>query len=169
MSTALSLLSVVAIPARLDCDRAMVTEANLRRLATSLKEFQGMHRRLPTAEEGLDVLVRRPADWPGHIPWRPFLEIPEVPRDGWGSQYIYVPDPELAEGFGIYSCGRDGVSSSAGHDPDDLNTWSFEGSWHAYYGNREGRESRWCNAIALSIIWVTVVAASTWWTINTGT
>jgi general secretion pathway protein G len=162
MTSALLLLSVVAIPWRFDCDRARMTEMSLMQLATCVKEFKGMRRRLPAAEEGLDVLVHRPATWPRQIPWRPFVETPEVPRDGWGNQFVYVPDPELAEGFGIYSCGRDGVSSSGGHDRDDLNTWSFEGSWRAYYENRTRREIRWRNGIALSILWVTIVAASTW-------
>jgi len=156
------LLSVVAIPWRFDCDRAGMTEMSLRQLATCMTQLKGFCGRLPTAEEGLDVLVRRPASWPRQIPWRPFWETLEVPRDGWGNQFVYVLDPELAEGFGIYSCGRDGVSSSGGHDRDDLNTWSFEGSWRACYENRTRRESRWRNGIALSILWVTIVAASTW-------
>jgi hypothetical protein len=69
----------------------------------------------------------------------PFLEIAEVPTDGWGHEYGYVVDANLRGGFGIYSCGLDGITSSAGNDEDDINTWNHRRPWDNYYARLRRR------------------------------
>ena len=61
------------------------------------------------------------------------------PRDMWGNPYRFRRDISLPGGttidFGIYSVGEDGVSASAGDDPDDLNSWN-DACWE-YYMQRD--------------------------------
>ena len=62
--------------------------------------------RLPTANEGFDVLVQRPAD--GNPNWHgPYLQ--ETPSDPWGRPYVYVkPGAGGSAGFNVLSYGPDG-------------------------------------------------------------
>jgi hypothetical protein len=111
----------------------MTEEADLCILRSTVREAKMHSGRLPTQEEALSVLVRRAANWPDGVPWMPYLDTTELPCDGWGNAYVYVLDANLPGGFGIYSCGRDGVTSSNGNDLDDLNTWNYARPWAAYY------------------------------------
>jgi hypothetical protein len=85
--------------------------------------------RLPTPTEGLAVLVTAPtgADAGG---WRgPYLDPAEVPRDPWGSAYVYDLRPDDPERpFTIHSRGPDGVSATAGTDADDVGLWAAPSS-----------------------------------------
>jgi type II secretion system protein G len=105
--------------------------------------------RLPSEEEGITALVRRPANWPNEAPWRVFVETEYLPSDGWGNAYVYVLDADLPGGFGVYSCGRDGVTASNGNDPDDLNTWDNSKPLPAYYARRPRKSYRDPPAVAL--------------------
>ena len=70
--------------------------------------------RFPTSEEGLDALVRQPANARG---WNgPYLKGNSVPEDPWGRQYKYAfagsGDPE------ILSLGADGAVGGEGENAD---------------------------------------------------
>jgi len=85
-----------------------------------LKTFEVDNGRLPTTAEGLNALISNPD--PANLPnWRQLSS--RVPDDPWGYPYQYVAQKSDG-GFGIYSFGRDGVSRSAGNDPDDVNSWN---------------------------------------------
>ena len=153
-------------------DRIITTEASVRCLSTVVKEFKRACNRLPTEEEGLQALVRKPADWPDGVPWESLLDVTDIPRDGWGNEFVYVLTPESAEGFGIYSCGADGVTTSGGNDQDDLNTWNAERPWRQHYARR----SRWLEvtpsgAAAATIIVLVIAGAAgfLWRAARTGT
>jgi type II secretion system protein G len=81
--------------------------------------------RLPPPEEGLNALVRRPPDLPSSVQWTQLLR--EVPKDPWDRPYRIAFGDGYPGGFGIYTCGVDGVSDTQGNDPDDWNTWSGGG------------------------------------------
>lgn len=59
----------------------------------------------------------------------------EAQRDPWGNPYKFVRDVPIPgvqiEPVGVYSMGRDGVSTTNGDDPDDLNTWDED--CHVWY------------------------------------
>ncbi len=78
------------------------------------------------------VLLEKPSDWPAGVEWKPLLKM-GLPHDGWSHDYIYILDRNLPHGFGIYSCGRDGVTSSNGNDRDEINTWNVKTPWRTYY------------------------------------
>jgi general secretion pathway protein G len=80
--------------------------------------------RFPTATEGLKVLIAPPAD--GSLTnWRgPYIDLPKVPRDSWGHEYVYhFPAIHSTNAYDLYSLGPDGISKSGGNDPDDICNW----------------------------------------------
>ena len=52
-------------------------------------------------------------------------------RDSWGNPYrcTMAKEGETTR-LGVYSTGEDGISRSHGNDPDDLNSWSYNGRAH---------------------------------------
>ncbi len=104
--------------------RITSTYATARLLENAVQGFRDTASRLPTQEEGLGVLIDKPADWPEGTPWTPILETTDLPQDGWGHEYVYVLDSRLPRGFGVYSCGPDGVTCSGGNDRDDVASWN---------------------------------------------
>ncbi|MEM9160137.1 MAG: type II secretion system major pseudopilin GspG [Verrucomicrobiota bacterium] len=85
---------------------------------TSLKEFQIDMRRYPTTEEGLTVLMTRPANDSGR--WRgPYIEKEEMLYDSWGREFKYrYPGTRNTKRYDLYSLGEDGVESD-----DDIGNW----------------------------------------------
>jgi general secretion pathway protein G len=70
--------------------------------------------RFPTAEEGLNALVIKPADvdnWTG-----PYLK-KGVPLDPWGHPYVYQV-PGTKGDYAVISYGRDGRPGGTGEDAD---------------------------------------------------
>ncbi len=91
-----------------------VARAQLESLEKALDQFRLDARRYPTAEEGLDALVAKPASvasWSG-----PYLK-KAVPADPWGRPYVYRVPGEKAE-FQLLSLGRDGKAGGIGEDAD---------------------------------------------------
>ena len=72
--------------------------------------------RYPTAEEGLDALVKKPANaaaWSG-----PYLK-GGVPLDPWSHPYVYKPGPGGT--VDIMSLGADGTAGGEGENADGRN------------------------------------------------
>lgn len=91
-----------------------VAKAQLESLEKALDQFRLDARRYPTAEEGLDALVAKPASvaaWSG-----PYLK-KAVPADPWGRPYVYRVPGEKSE-FQLLSLGRDGKTGGIGEDAD---------------------------------------------------
>ncbi len=101
-------------------DRAKTQTANTQvtMLRGSIHTFRLDVGRLPTEEEGLGVLVRRPSDssisefWEG-----PYVD-GEVPVDPWNRPYIYEARPSLTEEFSLYTYGADGRPGGEGFNAD---------------------------------------------------
>jgi general secretion pathway protein G len=73
--------------------------------------------RFPDTNEGLQALVKKPADatkWNG-----PYLK-KDVPDDPWGHPYLYRA-PGVAGDYDIVSLGRDGQPGGTGEDADLTN------------------------------------------------
>lgn len=90
-------------------------------LKSSVKTYRLDTGQLPPPEMGLEALITRPPFLPKDARWSKIMDAPL--KDPWGNPYRYVAGDGVPEGFGFYSCGPDGVSSSLGHDPDDRNSW----------------------------------------------
>jgi general secretion pathway protein G len=96
-----------------------VARAQVDSLEKALDQFRLDTRHYPTAEQGLDALVVKPANetnWSG-----PYLK-KAVPNDPWGRPYVYRV-PGSKGDFDLYSLGKDGKPGGSGEDADiGLNT-----------------------------------------------
>ncbi|MDR1647330.1 MAG: type II secretion system major pseudopilin GspG [Zoogloeaceae bacterium] len=72
----------------------------------------------PNQDQGLDLLVIRPADPDLDKRWKgPYLES-AVPLDPWGNPYHYQPPAASGQGFQLLSLGADGKPGGEGLDTD---------------------------------------------------
>lgn len=98
---------------RLDDAKARSARLQMTSLQTAIDLFRIDVGRLPSAEEGLDVLIGAPAAEPNWL--GPYLARANVPSDPWGRAYIYQAS---ASGFQIVSYGADGREGGEGANAD---------------------------------------------------
>ena len=107
-------------------DRARVTttKANLKLLHMSVNQFKMDTGRFPAEEEGLVILIEPPSDAEN---WQPggYLETTDIPKDGWGNDFIFELYPESGKPFVIRSLGADGEEGGEGYDADMLSTDAY--------------------------------------------
>ncbi len=107
-------------------DRARVTttKANLKLLHMSVNQFKMDTGRFPAEEEGLAILIEPPSDVEN---WQPggYLETTEIPKDGWGNDFIFELYPESGKPFVIRSLGADGEEGGEDYDADLLSTDAY--------------------------------------------
>jgi general secretion pathway protein G len=103
----LAVLAAIVVPkftGRTEQTRQAAAKADISSLKVALSAFELDTGRFPTAEEGLQVLVDKPADvqgWTG-----PYVE--KVPNDPWGHPYIYRNPGSGNKDFDLFSSGPDG-------------------------------------------------------------
>jgi general secretion pathway protein G len=93
-------------------------KAQLDALQKALDQYRIDIGRYPATEQGLGVLVQRPADeprWAG-----PYLA-KAVPRDPWGRPYVYRAPGQHGD-FDLVSFGKDGQPGGDG-DNADVTSW----------------------------------------------
>jgi general secretion pathway protein G len=91
-----------------------VARAQIDSLEKALDQFRLDTRHYPTAEQGLEALMTKPANeasWSG-----PYLK-KAVPNDPWGRPYVYHV-PGSKGDYDLYSFGRDGKPGGSGVDAD---------------------------------------------------
>ena len=107
-------------------DRARVTttKANLKLLHMSVNQFKMDTGRFPAEEEGLVILIEPPSDVEN---WQPggYLETTEIPKDGWGNDFIFELYPESGKPFVIRSLGADGEEGGEDYEADLLSTDAY--------------------------------------------
>ena len=107
-------------------DRARVTttKANLKLLHMSVNQFKMDTGRFPAEEEGLAILIEPPSDVEN---WQPggYLETTELPKDGWGNDFIFELYPESGKPFVIRSLGADGEEGGEDYETDLLSTDAY--------------------------------------------
>lgn len=92
--------------------------AQIDALEKSLDQYRLDLGRYPTTEQGLAVLMERPA---GEKKWSgPYLK-KAVPNDPWGHPYIYRQPGEHGE-YDLLSLGKDGQPGGTG-EAEDINNW----------------------------------------------
>jgi len=91
-----------------------VARAQIESLEKALDQYRLDTRHYPSAEQGLDALVNKPANEPN---WSgPYLK-KAVPNDPWGRAYVYRVPGQRGE-FDLVSLGRDGKVGGSGEDAD---------------------------------------------------
>ena len=107
-------------------DRARVTttKANLKLLHMAVNQFKMDTGRFPAEEEGLAILIEPPSDVEN---WQPggYLETTEIPKDGWGNDFIFELYPESGKPFVLRSLGADGEEGGEDYDADLLSTDAY--------------------------------------------
>jgi general secretion pathway protein G len=92
-------------------------DGDITSITAALRMYEINNRFLPTTEQGLMALVRKPTSEP--LPRRWNQQFKELPLDPWNRPYEYVcPGRHNPNGFDLYSLGEDGVESD-----DDLGNW----------------------------------------------
>src|SRR5260370_5668071 len=93
---------------RLEGSKVVTAQTQVRMLKTALDTMRLDIGRYPSAEEGLDLLVRAPTDPQLRLRWHgPYLE-GELPLDPWGSPYQYGPTRPDLNAITLYSFGPTG-------------------------------------------------------------
>jgi general secretion pathway protein G len=118
----IGVLAALIVPNVLDrADDARVTAArtDIANLQQALKLYKLDNQRFPTAEQGLQALVSRPAAGPLPPNWRATLD--KLPSDPWGRPYQYM-NPGLKGEVDVMSLGADGQPGGEGKNAD-LGSW----------------------------------------------
>lgn len=106
--------------AQLDKSKITTAKAQAKSLRLSLDAFKLDTGRYPTKEEGLQVLVKAPANDNGAW-FGPYLD-GELPNDPWSHPFIYVPPKLDAQGRElspkVVSYGADGAEGGSGNNAD---------------------------------------------------
>ncbi len=103
---------------RVDSSKVQVAETQSRMLRGAVETFRLEVGRLPTRDEGLEVLFNPPSDQSARGRWRgPYLD-GEVPLDPWGKPYQYSTPGRDGMPFALFSLGADGEPGGEGNDAD---------------------------------------------------
>jgi general secretion pathway protein G len=120
----LGLLATVVVRnfvGQVDVAKKKTTIANLKLLHNAVVQFHMDTGRWPTETEGLSVLINKPSD-ATNWPQGGYLEVTDLPKDGWGRDFIFQLAPESGKPFVIKSLGADGQEGGEGYDADLLST-----------------------------------------------
>jgi general secretion pathway protein G len=118
----IGVLAALIAPNVLDrAGEAKVTAArtDVNNLMQALKLYKLDNQRFPTADQGLDALVRKPTAGPAPNNWKPYLD--KLPKDPWGQPYQYA-NPGLHGEIDVFSFGADGKAGGDGNDAD-VGSW----------------------------------------------
>jgi len=118
----IGVLAALIVPNLLDrTDDARVTAArtDVTNLMQSLKLYKLDNQRYPSAEQGLEALVRKPTAGNAPANWRPYLD--KLPNDPWGQPYQYV-NPGVKGEIDVFSYGADGKAGGEGKNAD-IGSW----------------------------------------------
>ncbi len=86
--------------------KSMRVQADIQAIKTQLQLYESMNGFYPTTDQGLQALVAQPAGDPRPTRWYQLFK--EMPKDPWGSNYIYRnPGQKNAGGYDLFSAGPD--------------------------------------------------------------
>jgi general secretion pathway protein G len=111
----LATLVVTKVASKIDDAKLITTKANLKMLHAAVNQFRMDTGRFPAEDLGLIELIEQPSDVTRYEEGG-YLETTELPRDGWGHDFIYELFPESGKQFAIRSAGPDGEEGTE----DDL-------------------------------------------------
>ena len=118
----IGVLAALIVPNVLDrADDARVTAArtDVNNLVQALKLYKLDNQRYPSADQGLEALVRKPSVGTAPANWKPYLD--KLPADPWGRPYQYV-NPGVKGEIDVFSFGADGTAGGDGNNAD-IGSW----------------------------------------------
>ena len=123
----LSVLGALVVPQiidKVDVAKVKRAQSDIRAIQTALDLYRLDNFKYPTTEQGLQALVKQPAD-PTITNYAPHGYLPTMPKDPWGNPYIYVSPGSDGREYEITSYGRDGKPGGEGPDADII-SWTPE-------------------------------------------
>lgn len=120
----LGILAALVVPkvmGRPDEARIVAAKQDIAAIMQALKLYKLDNRRYPTAEQGLQALVAKPAAAPVPDNWKSYLE--KLPNDPWNKPYQYL-NPGLRGEIDVISYGADSQPGGEGADAD-IGSWSL--------------------------------------------
>jgi general secretion pathway protein G len=115
----LAALIVPNVLERADDARATAAKTDVTNLMQALKLYKLDNQRYPTAEQGLQALVNKPATAPVPPNWKPYLD--KLPSDPWHQPYQYL-NPGVRGEIDVMSFGADGQPGGEGKNAD-IGSW----------------------------------------------
>jgi general secretion pathway protein G len=118
----IGVLAALIVPNVLDrADDARLTAArtDVTNLMQALKLYKLDNQRFPSADQGLDALVRKPTTGSVSPNWKPYLD--KLPADPWGRPYQYI-NPGVQGEIDVFSFGADGQPGGEGKDAE-IGSW----------------------------------------------
>ncbi len=109
---------------RVDDARVTKAAADIRTLGTALDLYRMDNFRYPTTEQGLEALIRRPAD-PSIRNWKEGGYVQKLSKDPWGADYQYLSPGLRGGAYDLYSLGADGEPGGEERDAD-IGNWNIE-------------------------------------------
>jgi len=95
--------------------KTMRVQADVQAIKTQLQLYESMNGFFPTSEQGLQSLVTQPQNDPRPTRWYQLFK--ELPKDPWGSDYIYRnPGLKNPGGYDLYSAGPDRQADTSDDD-----------------------------------------------------
>jgi general secretion pathway protein G len=123
----LSLLVAIVAPrilGRTDEARITATQVQIKNLEGALNLYRLDNGFYPNTEQSLEALVTKPTIDPIPLKWRDGGYLPKVPRDPWGSQFVYL-SPGTHGDYDLISYGADREPGGEGKD-EDIQNWDLE-------------------------------------------
>lgn len=103
---------------KVDQSRVAAAQTQVKLLRGAVENLRLDIGRLPSNEEGLNLLLRAPSDSSLASRWRgPYLD-DALPADPWGRPYRYAVPGADGQQFAIYSLGADGAPGGEGDARD---------------------------------------------------
>nr|WP_133484675.1 type II secretion system major pseudopilin GspG [Halothiobacillus neapolitanus] len=121
----LAILATIVVPKIMDRpDDARIAKAkqDIRAIDSALQLYKLDNLTYPTTDQGLEALVKPPANAKN---WRQGGYLDRLPIDPWNNPYQYL-SPGQHGAFDVYSLGADGQPGGTGADAD-IGNWQEEG------------------------------------------
>ncbi len=121
----LAILATIVVPKIMDRpDDARIAKAkqDIRAIESALQLYKLDNLTYPTTDQGLEALVKPPANAKN---WRQGGYLDRLPIDPWNNPYQYL-SPGQHGTFDVYSLGADGQPGGTGADAD-IGNWQEEG------------------------------------------
>ena len=123
----LSVLGALVVPQiidKVDVAKVKRAQSDIRAIQTALDLYRLDNFKYPTTEQGLQALVKQPAD-PTITNYPPHGYLTTIPKDPWGNPYIYSSPGADGREYDITSLGRDGKPGGDGPDAD-INSFAID-------------------------------------------
>jgi general secretion pathway protein G len=101
--------------------KVKTAKAQVELFGTALDTYKMDNGKYPTTQEGLQVLIQKPAS--GGADWQPYLKKNVIPKDPWNNEYQYSSPGKDNRPYDIVSFGADGKEGGEGDD-QDISSWN---------------------------------------------